>query len=207
VLEQIYVDGTTDTPDFQISRVDHPLDLSTTFQATVDGTNGDTNLHPVEAHFGKTTLVAQGQVEGEARKIGKTITLDVSADRARIEDLLQLAVKGPATMVGPIRLNTKFILLPGTQEIPDRLNLDGSFGLSSVYFTNPTVQQKFDNMSKRSLGKPKEVKGPEDADSTDDVASSMSGNFRLEHGTLTLPQVRFQIPGADVYLHGTYKLA
>jgi hypothetical protein len=207
VLEQIYVDGTTDTPDFQVSRAGHPLDLSTTFQATVDGTNGDTYLHPVEAHFGKSTLLAQGRVEGEAGKPGKTITLDVSADRARIEDLLQLAVKGSASMLGPIRLKTKFILAPGTQEIPDRLNLNGSFALDSVHFTNPTVQQKFDNMSKRSLGKPKEIKAPEDADHTDDVASMMNGTFRLENGILTLPNVKFQVPGADVSLRGTYKLA
>ena len=42
-------------------------------------------------------------------------------------------------MVGPIRLNTRFVLTPGTQEIPDRLNLNGSFALDSVHFTNPTV--------------------------------------------------------------------
>ena len=68
MLEQIYVDGTTDTPDFQVSRSGHPLDLSTTFSATVDGTNGDTYLHPVEAHFGKlgNSLLAQGRVEGGA---------------------------------------------------------------------------------------------------------------------------------------------
>ena len=64
VLEQIRVDGTTDTPDFRVSHAGHPVDLVTNFHAMVDGTDGDTYLQPVEARFGQSILVAQGKVEG-----------------------------------------------------------------------------------------------------------------------------------------------
>ena len=93
MLEKIRVDGTTDTPDFRVALAGHPVDLSTIFHAMVDGTDGDTYLQPVEAHFGQTDLLAQGSVEGTAGKKGKTITLDVSASNARIEDLLLFAMK------------------------------------------------------------------------------------------------------------------
>ena len=179
VLEKIRVDGTTDTPDFRVTRAGHSVDLSTTFHAMVDGTDGDTYLQPVEAHFGQTDLLAQGSVEGTKGLKGKIITLDVSAGRARIEDLLLLAMRESPSMTGPIHFKTKFTLAPGHQEIPDRLNLNGSFDLDSVHFSSSTVQQKVDNMSKRSEGKPKEVVNPADAISTDDVASVMKGNFRL----------------------------
>jgi hypothetical protein len=182
------------------------VDLSTTYHAEVDGMNGDTYLQPVQAHFGQTDLLARGKVEGTAGKKGKTITLDVSATRARIEDLLLLAMKESAPLTGPIRLKTKFILVPGPQQIPERLNLSGSFNLDSLHFTSSAVQQKVDNMSKRSEGKPKEVVNPEEAIKSDDVASAMKGNFRVEDGILTLVGIDFGIPGADVHLAGTYAI-
>jgi hypothetical protein len=206
VLEQIEVNGTTDTPDFRVARAGHSMDLSTTFHAMVDGTDGDTYLRPVEAHFGQSVLVAQGSVEGTKGKKGKVITLDVNASHARIEDLLSLAMAQSASMTGPIRLKTKLILVPGPREIPDRLNLDGSFDLSSVHFTSGVVQQKIDNMSKRSQGKPKEIVDPVDAVKTDDVATAMKGNFQLKSGILSLSALKFAVPGADVQLEGTYAL-
>ena len=206
VLDQIQIDGTTDTPDFRVTLAGHPVDLSTRFHAEVDGMNGDTYLQPVEVHFGQTDLVAQGKVEGTAGKKGKTITLDVSATRARIEDLLLLALKESPPMTAPIRLQTKFILVPGPQQIPERLFLDGSFDLNSLHFTNSAVQQRVDNMSKRSKGKPNEVVNVEEAIKTDDVASKLKGNFRVENGILTLSGIDYGLPGADVQLAGTYDL-
>ncbi len=206
VLEQIRVDGTTDTPDFRVTRAGHPVDLSTTFHAIVDGTDGDTYLQPVEAHLGESVLVAQGSVEGKKGTKGKTVTLEVTASHARIEDLLRLAMSASPSMSGPIQLKTKFNLAPGTKEVPDRLKLDGSFDLGSVHFTNGAMQQKIDNMSKRSEGKPKEVVKPQDATSEDDVATAMRGDFKLDQGTLSLSMLNFSIPGADVQLGGTYTL-
>jgi hypothetical protein len=206
VLEQIRVDGTTDTPDFRISIAGHPVHLSTTFHAIVDGTDGDTYLQPVESHFGQTVLVAQGSVEGKAGTKGKTITLDVSATSARIEDLLLFAIKDSPPMTGPIRLKTKLILVPGPKQIPDRLYLDGSFDLKSLHFTSGAVQQKVDNMSKRSEGKPGEVIDPEEAIKADDVASVMNSNFRVQDGILSLAGLNYGIPGTSVQLAGTYAL-
>ncbi len=207
VLEQIQVSGTTDTPDFRVTLAGHPVELTTTFSATVDGTNGDTFLHPVQKrHSGKTTLVAWGSVEGTAGKKGKTITLNITGDHARIEDLMLFAMKQSPSMSGPVRLKTKFVLIPGPKEMFGRLKMDGSFELDSAHFTNSGMQQKLDNMSKLSEGRPKEVEDAGSGDRSDDVATAMKGNFRLEDGILTLSQFGFQIPGTGVYLHGTYNL-
>jgi hypothetical protein len=206
VLDQIVIDGTTDTPDFRVTIAGHPVHLTTSFHAEVDGMNGDTYLQPVKAHFEQTDLVAQGKVEGTAGKKGKTITLDLTATHARIEDLLLLALKESPSMIAPIRLKTKFILVPGPKQIPERLFLDGYFDLSSLHFTNSAVQQKVDNMSKRSEGKPNEVVNVQEAIKTDDVASNLKGNFRADNGILTLADINFEIPGAGANLSGTYDL-
>ncbi len=206
VLDKIRADGTTNVPDFRVAIAGHPVDLTTTFHAMVDGTNGDTFLQAVEAHFGQTDLLAQGSIEGAAGKKGKTVTLDVSANHARIEDLLLLSISDSPPISGPIRLKTRLLLAPGPKQIPDRLNLNGSFELDSLHFTSSVVQQKVDNMSKRSQGKPKEVVNPAEATSADDVASAMKGNFRLENGILSLDGLTFDIPGAEVQLDGNYAL-
>jgi len=205
-LEKIRVDGTTDTPDFRVTLAGHPVHLSTIFHATVDGTDGNVYLQPVESHFGQTVLVAQGSVEGKAGTKGKTITLDVTTGNARIQDLLLLALKDSPPMTGPIRLKTRFILVPGPKQIPDRLHLEGSFDLSSLHFTSSALQQKVDNMSKRSEGKPNEVVNPAEAIKRDDVSSRMKGQFRLGNGILSLNGLDYGIPGADVQLAGTYAL-
>ncbi len=46
-LDRIEVQGTTDTPDFMAYASGHRVHLKTEFSATVDGTDGDTYLHPV----------------------------------------------------------------------------------------------------------------------------------------------------------------
>ena len=206
VLDQIRIEGTTDTPDFRVILAGHPVHLTSTFHAMVDAMDGDTYLQPVEVHFGQTDLLARGGIEGTAGKKGKTITLDVSTSHARIEDLLLLAMKESPPITGPIRLKTKFILVPGPEQIPDRLNLNGSFELDSMHFTSSAVQQKVDNMSKRSEGKPNDVVNPAEAIKTDDVASAMKGRFGVENGILTLTGLDFAIPGAEVQLGGNYAL-
>ena len=146
-------------------------------------------------------------MEGTKGISGKKITLDITGNKARIEDLLLFAIKGPPTMTGPIQLSTKFVLPQGKQDILDRLQLYGSFDLPSAYFTSGTVQQKLDNLSKRSRGDAKEVaKDPQAVDKTDDVASAMKGKFGLSDNILRLSRLGFAVQGADVHLDGTYDL-
>ena len=99
-LNKIAVSGSTDIPDFRVSSSDHTVRLRTTFEATVDGTNGDTYLHPVDAKFLQTEFLCNGKVEHRPGTQGKFIELDVKTVKGRIDDLLKLAVKGQPAMVG-----------------------------------------------------------------------------------------------------------
>src|SRR6202035_459890 len=71
VLRKIEVKGKTSIPDFTVTIGGHPLDLETVFSATVDGTNGNTLLHPVTAHLLNTVIVAQGGVVKSKDNKGK----------------------------------------------------------------------------------------------------------------------------------------
>ena len=83
------------------------------------------------------------------------VTLDVTMDPARIEDVLTLALKAATPpMTGALRLTTKFVLpRGGDREVIERLRLDGQFAIADTRFTDPAVQKKINELSRRSQGK------------------------------------------------------
>jgi hypothetical protein len=202
-LDRIVIDGVTNTPDFHLATSQHPMPLRTTFHAIVDGTSGDTYLQPVTAQLVGTSIVAQGSVVGVKNVQGHHILLDVTIEKGRMQDLLQVGVRtDPPVMTGAVQLKTKLDLPPGEEEVPKRLKLAGSFRISEAHFTNPKVQAKVDNLSMRSQGKPKLAKD----NIPDDVPSNLSGVFTLNTGILSFSQLYFEAPGTLVKLAGRYSL-
>src|SRR5713101_9047705 len=200
VLEKIEVEGKTSTPDFAVKIGGHPVALDTIFSATVDGTNGDTLLHPVTAHLLNTVIVAHGGVVKSPDKKGKLITLDVTVDQGRLEDLMRLAVKADTPpMIGAIKFHTKFDLPPGKGDLGDRLNLNGRFNVARSQFTSPEVTGKIETLSRKGQGKPED----EDAGSS---ISELKGNFVLDNGLITFRGLTFSVTGAEVTLNGKYAL-
>ncbi len=202
VLEKIEVEGKTSIPDFTVTIGGHPLDLETVFSATVDGTNGDTLLHPVTAHLLNTVIVAQGGVvkSQDKDKKGKEITLDVTVDKGRIEDVLRLAVKADKPpLTGAINFHTKFNLPTGQGDLSDRLNLNGKFEVEQAQFTSPEATAKIETLSRKAQGQ------PENKDAGSSV-SQLKGNFVLDNGVITFRELTFSVPGAQVALDGKYLL-
>jgi len=199
-LARIDAAGETDTPDFAIKVGGHPFPLHTKYHSIIDGTNGDTLLERIDASFLQSALVAKGGVVDAPAKHGRTVSLDIVMDRARVEDIMRMAVRTPTPpMKGALKLVTKFRLPPGERDVVDRLQLDGRFAIARARFTNYDVQAKIDELSHRGRGrKPDTVK--------DAVVSNFEGRFRLAGGILNLPMLQFAVPGAIVRLAGTYAL-
>ena len=200
-LAELEANGDTDTPDFTIKVGGHPFPLHVKYQALIDGTNGDTRLKMIDAWFLNSYLHATGAVlDAPKGKKGRTVTLDVAMDKSRIEDIMKMVVKTPtAPMTGAMKLNTKFLLPPGENDVVDRLRLDGRFSILKARFTSYDVQGKIEELSKRGRGKTAEpVK--------ERVASDFQGQFKLGGGRLALPEVTFAVPGARVELAGAYGL-
>ena len=120
VLERIDIHGETETPQFTVTVGGHPVPLHTKYHAIVDGTNGNTILERIDGSFLNTSLVAKGAVVETPGKKGRTVTLDVTMDKARLEDVLQLAVKGKKPMTGGLRLRTKLVPPPGDPDVVDK---------------------------------------------------------------------------------------
>jgi hypothetical protein len=200
-LNQLSVKGETDTPDFEVTLGGHPMDLKTDFEATVDGTNGETFLHPVIAHFLNSTIIASGGVVKGPPGMGREVKLQVNANHARLEDLMKFGVKtDPPPMTGFIDLDTKFDLPPGPQDITQRLALDGKFFVSQGRFTSLSIQQKLRDLSARAQGKPEE-------DNAGSDVTRLSGRFTLGNGMINFRQLTFSVEGARIELEGTFQLS
>jgi AsmA-like protein len=199
-LARIRVEGTTDTPDFMVDVAGQPVHLKTKFSATVDGTNGDTWLEPVEAQLlSASKIVARGEVVRAKDIKGRKVALEVAIDEARIEEILRLAIKAKTPpLTGAMKLHTTFLLPAGDRDVPERLQLDGTFAIQKARFTSFNVQQRIDTLSRRGRG---------DAGNTGpSVVSNMSGRFLMKDGRITLRDLQFAVPGSVVQLAGSFDL-
>lgn len=202
-LDDIVVDGTTDTPDFEIASAGHPMPLHTQFHAIVDGTTGDTYLKPVKATLLHSSFTASGSVTRKRNAKGHDIDLNVHIDHAEIQDLLQLGVHtDPPVMTGPVEMETQLRLQPGDGDVADRLKLAGNFHMSDAHFANQKVQSRLDSLSLRSQGEAK--KAAEHVEQN--VPVDLRGVFTLDDGSFSFSQLHFAVPGTRIAMTGVYSL-
>lgn len=203
VLDYIQVGGKTETPNFEVSVSGHPMPLDTQFSAIVNGMNGNTILNTIEIQLGDSHLIAKGDVAKGPLQAGRAVALNVVADQARIQDLLRVAVKSDKPLLtGVVSLKTNFVL-PSRRardtDVTNRLNLNGSFGIISARFTQNTMQEKINSLSRRGRGHP-------DNDSDGTAVSQLGGDFTLRHGVIRFSKLKFGVAGAVILLNGTYNL-
>ncbi len=204
VLQHIDVNGETDTPNFALKRAGDRVHLTTQFHSVVNGTDGDTILEPVDAHFLRSEFICRGGVVHEPGAEGKTVSLDAVARHARIEDILHLVVGRKPVLVGDVKFRTKILIPPGHEDVLDKLRLDGQFTLASAEFTSPAVEQRLGSLSDRARGITKKEQTEEQPAGT--VASDLEGRFILDRGVTRFQTLKFSVPGAAIRLSGDYNL-
>jgi AsmA-like C-terminal region len=209
-LRDMTVDGETDTPDFRLDSGGNGLHLRTQFHARVDATNGDTWLEPVDATLGQSHFTARGKIVHEAAQSaqngqsahpgGHDIALKVNVDRGHMEDFLRLATQGEPLLTGDLKMQTSLEVPPGKAPISDRLLLNGQFLLDNAEFTDQKMQNRVEELSMRGQGKPKEAK----KGTAPEVHSTMQSDFEMANGVITLSNLKYMVPGAEIDLKGTY---
>jgi hypothetical protein len=220
-LRDIAVTGSADVPNFSLTKFGTPMDLQTSFKAQVNGTDGDTYLDEVDAQLGQSKFRLAGKVvrvridangreipvsmstRPEPARIGHLIQMKVDVSSARIEDFLKLVSKsGTPPMTGGVTVRASLEIPPGKQPAPNRMRLDGQFTLDDARFTSQAVQERMEDLSLRGQGKPGAVKDTP----PQIVAATMNGTFQMANGVVTLPNLEYEVPGAQVTLSGKYSL-
>ena len=77
--------------------------------------------------------------------------------------------------------------------------LRGTFSVDKVVFTDHAVEKKVNTLSMRSQGNTGDV--PDD-----NAASEMQGTFQIQNGVMTFSELKFNVPGAQVRMTGTFGL-
>ncbi len=199
-LNEIIVDGETRVPDFRLPAANNPMMLRTKYHAIVDGTNGNTRLEPVEAVLGTSPIRCKGGVVRYPGENGKTVDLDCTSKGGKLEEFLRLAVKGNrAPMKGVVEFNVKIIVPPGKVPYSEKLQFAGPFKLTGSSFTNPDVQAKLDDMSRRAQGRPDDMTLP-------GATGDFAGKMAMSKQVLRIDDLVFRIDGAMVRLSGQYNL-
>jgi hypothetical protein len=200
-IEQIKTTGQTRTDKFGLTELDgDPLPLTTAYEALVDGTKGDVELHRIDVHLGRSEFAVKGLVEGTKGVKGKRVVVNVKSQNARLGELLRFVSKtAQPPAYGNLVIDTAFDLPQGKEPVLARVQLEGSVRAERVTFTNDAVQDKIDELSRRGQGKPKDA-------SIDEVASQLSSKFALKNGVFTYQTLTFNVQGADVNLNGTHSL-
>jgi hypothetical protein len=199
-VNRIQVQGTTDTPNFQVDAGGQSVPLKTRFTAIVNGSDGDTYLTQVDASFLDTSMTAHGKVVGLEGVRGRQVEVDVNMQNGRIEDLLRLAVHSDKPILrGAARLQASLVIPPEKKKVIDKLQLRGEFVLSQAMFTDAGVQTKLTGLSRRG-------RGMNDGEEIGDVLSNLRGRFVVENAAARFSSLTFSVPGAAVQLAGRYGL-
>ena len=200
VLERIGVEGSTDTPDFEVKRSHHTVHLKTQFHAIVNGMNGDVALPSVHAQFEQTSVVSQGEVANKAGPEGKTVSLGATEQQGRIQDWLHLFSKAdPPALTGPMNFRAQVLVPPGKRDFIERVNLQGDFAIDAASFTRSTTQEKINTLSQVAQGEKESIDPAR-------VIENLKGHVVLKDAIATFSDFSFSVPGALAHVHGTYGL-
>src|SRR6185312_8811600 len=202
-LGKLNVSGAADVPNFHLISSGHTRRLSTEFQATVDATQGDVFLDRVLASFDNTQVLFKGSIAGKPGQSGKAVSLAMSSQRARVEDLLDLFITGKlAPMTGDIRFASQVNVPAGPGEFVKKLRLTGSFQISESKFTNTKTEAELARLSMSAVEGDKK----EDERKPKVVLCGLAAQVNAKYGVADLSNMSFHVPGARASMRGTYSL-
>ncbi|HTW82214.1 MAG TPA: hypothetical protein VME23_21895 [Terracidiphilus sp.] len=220
-LRELAVNGAADVPNFALTHIGTAMPLHAQFNAKVDATNGDTWLQPVDAVLGESHFTVEGQVvrvplndteasasknphtnpRAEPQTKGHDISLMVNVPQGRMEDFLRLVTKsGEPILTGVLNLKTSLDIPPGNDPVHLRIRLKGNFLLDNAQFTSAKIQDRVNELSLRGQG----ITKSRDKSSAAPAEATMQSSFTVADGVVTLPDLVYQVPGANIALSGTY---
>ncbi|WP_419804502.1 AsmA-like C-terminal region-containing protein [Terriglobus sp.] len=203
-VANMHAEGTTNDPAFALDVSSHPVTLRTKFAMTLLPAQNAVSLERVEGSFGNTIFLCHGTAVKD--RTADSFRLDVQLDTAgaRVEDALALATHTtPPVMRGALSLTGRLQMRAGPESVSRKLSLGGgTFAISGGTFSNPGVQQTFDELAERAQGNPKHATAQRAAS----VTAAARGTVTMRNAVLRFPQVHVTSPGSQATLHGTYSL-
>jgi AsmA-like C-terminal region len=195
------VQGSTDTPNFEVKSAGHLVRLRTEFQAVVNCSNGDVKLPGIHGQFGKATFTVAGDVVGKDNPRSKVASLQVNDSGGRVEDwLLLLASDQTPPMTGPISFQARVTIPGGPRPFLRRVRLQGDFELTAVEFTKEKSRRGAAELSLRAQGQ----KVSDAKETLPRIPGRLTGHVELLDGVANFSTLTFALPGAVANVRGTF---
>ncbi len=201
-LSQIQTHGSIDVAEFRVEGSNHAVPLATTFDAAVNGTNGDVLLNPAVARFRRTSIEVRGWIAAREGEDSKSASFDIAVPKGRVDDLLYLFTKDQPGMSGNVTAYGKFLWPPGPRKFLEKIRIDLAFGIGGSSFTNANTQDSIDRISKSAQGE----KRKEQSEDPRTMLSQVKGSIQVRNGTAAISNGMFEVTGANAAVHGTYNL-
>jgi hypothetical protein len=203
ILDEVQVDGTTDSDNFQLDDGGHPMALVTQFLAVVDATSGDLQISHLDGRLADSAFTATGSIartESPDGPRGRYVALDIEFPAGRIEDLLGFMHEAARPLMrGDVTLKGRVLLPTGEGRALDRLDVTGTIGLDDAQFSSRAMQGKLREMSRRAQGLKKD-------DTPTSAVVDLKGTFRILKGQARFSSLHFRTEGAQISLVGNYGL-
>lgn len=193
-FKALEVQGSTDSPAFELTDTHHQLPVRTTFGIRVDVVSGDMDIQSVKADFGRDQLEAQGTVaRGPDHK--RVALIDINCRRGRIEDTFYPFIHSPKSpLTGDVVFRMHVRIPAGGERFVKRVEFNSDFAIANAKFTNPQTEFRLSKVSDQKQSDP----APPAAD--------IDGRVVLRAGTARFSALSVKDPGASAQLHGTYNL-
>jgi hypothetical protein len=207
-LEAIEAQANTLTPNFSVDD-GKPTRIVASIQCTVNGTNGDVAIHDIEAQIGKTTVRANGTVQGSPNQdfSGKASNFDIDVRAGRAEDVMRPFLHDDVPITGSVWLRGHAYLAPTGVGggFLHRLHVDGTFDVPAERMSDRDTEKSLSAFSQRAQGKKAPDSGEgADKSSSADVLSAVKGSAQVRDGIAASQHLTFKIPGAQADLSGTF---
>ena len=196
-FSKIEVLGKASIPDFRAGSA-HMVRIDASYRLTVNGTNGDVEIHNSEVKSSGSLISASGSFVGSPKRLSITIATKDSP----IGDLLKMVERETPSVAGTVSFKAAVDVGGGRGKFLQRLGLKGEISLAQVRFIKPDTQHEMAAFSARVRESPQ-------GDSQDDpaqVTASAWSHTKFVNGMAYFPDIHVILPGAQALLHGNFNL-
>jgi AsmA-like C-terminal region len=195
-FKDMEVEGSSTTPEFEVTSTHHKLPLQTHFSAAVNATNGETILRRVKASFGRDEIDAQGRI-GRDPHGKRAAIIDLTCNRGRIEDTFYPFIHSPKSpLTGNVAFQMHIVIPSGQERFLKKLELKSDFRITDARFTNPQTESRLEKVSERP-----DQKQPEEG-----ALATFKGQVTVLHGIAHFAELTAQDGDALAWFRGNYDL-
>lgn len=195
-FESIAIEGSTNTPELEVTSTHHELPLHSRFSATVDAISGDTVLRAVNASLGRDELEVHGNI-GRQTNGKRGAVVEITCERGRVEDTFYPFIESPRSPInGNVRFQMHVLIPPGHERFMEKVQFQSQFQILNAKLTNPQTESR--------LAKVAEKPGQKEED--DSASAKMEGVVSVSRGIAHFSRLMIKDGDGSARFGGMYNL-